>query len=137
MAQEAQIVVTGNLGNDPELKATSTGKTFVRFSLANTPAKLIKGTWENQPTVWFTCTAWEELAASIVHTYKKGDKVRVEGRLVDSFWTDKEGNEKRSLEISIDWIGTPPIKVPKPVIQNPEVTHRTDDDPFPVEDFPW
>ena len=137
MAGEALIVVTGNLGNDPELKITNTGKNLVRFSLANTSSKLVNGSWENGDTMWFRCVAWEEDAASIAAHYKKGDRVRVEGALTESFWIDKEGVEKRSLEINVDWIGQKPPKTPKMVVQNPEIVHRMDDDPIPADDFPW
>lgn len=137
MAGEAVIVVTGNLGNDPELKITNTGKNLVRFSLANTPSKLVNGTWENGETMWFKCIAWEEDATSIANHYKKGDRVRVEGTLSESFWTDKEGTERRSLEINVDWIGQKPPRTPKVVVQNPEVVHRMDDDPLPDDNFPW
>jgi single-strand DNA-binding protein len=137
MAGEAQIVVTGNLGNDPELKITNTGKNLVRFSVANTPSKLVNGSWENGDTMWFRCVAWEEDAASIAVHYKKGDRVRVEGSLSESFWVDKEGIEKRSLEINVDWIGQKPPRTPKMVTQNPEVVHRMDEDPLPADNFPW
>ena len=137
MAGEAQVVVTGNLGNDPELKITNTGKNLVRFSIANTPSKLVNGLWENGETMWFRCVAWEEDATAIAHHYKKGDRVRVEGTLSESFWTDKEGTERRSLEINVDWVGQKPPKVPKVVVQNPEVVHRMDDDPLPEDNFPW
>jgi single-strand DNA-binding protein len=137
MAGEALIVVTGNLGNDPELKITNTGKNLVRFSIANTSSRLVNGSWENGDTMWFRCVAWEDDAASIAHHYKKGDRVKVEGTLSESFWTDKEGVERRSLEINVDWIGQKPPKVPKVVVQNPEVVHRMDDDPLPEDNFPW
>ena len=137
MAGEALIVVTGNLGNDPELKITNTGKNLVRFSVASTPSKLVNGSWENGETMWFKCVAWEEDATAIAHHYKKGDRVRVEGTLSESFWIDKEGTEKRSLEINVDWIGQKPPRVPKVVVQNPEVVHRMDDDPLPEDNFPW
>ena len=137
MAGEALIVVTGNLGNDPELKITNTGKNLVRFSLANTPSRLVNGSWENGDTMWFRCVAWEENATAIADHFKKGDRVRVEGSLTESCWVDKEGIEKRSLEVNVDWIGQAPPKRPKIVVQNPEIVHRMDDDPIPADDFPW
>ena len=137
MAGEAQVIVTGNLGNDPELKITNTGKNLVKFSIANTPSKLVNGSWENGDTMWFRCVAWEEDATAIANYFKKGDRVRVEGSLTESFWTDKEGVERRSLEVNVDWIGQAPPKRAKVVVQNPDIVHRMDDDPIPADDFPW
>lgn len=134
MAGEAQIVVTGNLGSDPELKLLPSGKNLVTFSIANTPSKMVNGSWENGDTMWFRCTAWEDDATAIAAHYKKGDRVRIEGRLGESYWTDKEGKERRSLEITVEWIGQKPPKVAKLVAQNPDVIHRTDEEP--VTD-PW
>lgn len=136
MANEPKIVITGNLGKDPEIRVTQTGKNVVNFPVAVTPSSKVNGEWKDGDTIWFRCVAWEEMASSIATAYKQGDKVRVEGRLSESFFTDKEGNERKSLEISVDWIGQAPPKIATMKALNPDIIHRSDEEPA-WDDFPF
>ena len=67
------IVISGNVGRDPELRHTQTGKAVANFSVATSE--------RNDRTQWFRVIVWEkqaELCAQYVH---KGDRVTVQGRM--------------------------------------------------------
>lgn len=87
------VSIGGNLGRDPELRKTSTGKVVAELSIAcNRGPKRADGTEEQ--TDWIRATLWEkqaELAGRYLH---KGDPVLVEGSLRVDSWTDKEENRR-------------------------------------------
>tara|TARA_Y100000593_G_scaffold28157_1_gene56273 strand:- start:309 stop:680 length:372 start_codon:yes stop_codon:yes gene_type:complete len=78
------IVISGNVGRDPELRHTQTGKAVANFSVATSE--------RNDRTQWFRVIVWEkqaELCAQYVH---KGDRVTVQGRM-SSRKNDDDGRE--------------------------------------------
>lgn len=131
MANEPLITVVGNLGADPESKKTPNGTSVTSFSIANTPRKQKNGEWVDGDPTWFRCFAWGYDASSAA-TLKKGDKVIVTGRFQVSVYTDKEGLEKKSLEINTDSVGVIPRAVAEPTAR---VDIRSDEDP--IDNFPW
>ena len=120
-----QITISGNLGSDPELKMVK-DETLATFSLAHTPWSKAKGEGE---TVWFRVTFWNSKADLIMDSVTKGDKVIVIGKLGVSQYTDKEGKEKTTFEIT----GTDLAIVPKsPKNQAPYVkaVHQKEEAPW-------
>jgi len=94
-----KIMLIGNLGRDPEMNVTGDGTTFTRFSLAvNRRTKNAQGE-RTEETEWFNVVAWRQLA-EVCNTYlHKGSKVYIEGRLTQRKYTDKNGNERTSVEV--------------------------------------
>jgi single-strand DNA-binding protein len=131
MANEPMITVTGNLGADPEFKKTPKGTSVTSFSIANTPRKQTNGEWADGEVTWFRVFVWNFEAAGTALALKKGDKVIVTGRFQVSNFTDKDGNERRSLEINADGVGVVPRFAPEPIAK---VDTRSDEEPV---DFPW
>lgn len=86
------VALLGNLGQDPEVRYTQSGKAVCNFSLAISEGR--------DKTTWVRCTAWEKTAELMGRYMTKGSKVAVEGRLTENNWTDKDGNERKSLEVS-------------------------------------
>jgi single-strand DNA-binding protein len=131
MANEPMITVVGNLGADPEFKKTPNGTSVTSFSIANTPRKQKNGEWTDGDVTWFRVFVWNYEAAGTAVALKKGDKVIVTGRFQVSVYTDKEGTERKSLEINSDGVGVIPRFTPEPIAK---VDARSDEDPV---DFPW
>ncbi|MBO0780161.1 MAG: single-stranded DNA-binding protein [Ktedonobacteraceae bacterium] len=93
-----KIMLIGNLGRDPEMSYTSTGKAVTRFSLAvNRRFKGADGTTEE--TEWFNIVAWERLAETCNNYLHKGTKVFIEGRVQQRKYTDKEGIQRTSVDV--------------------------------------
>jgi single-strand DNA-binding protein len=87
------VAVTGKLGQDPDVRKTTTGKTVVNFSLAAE-----NGFGENKrDPFWFNVVAWEEVAESL--TAKKGSKVTVYGKLTQRSYQNKAGQKINTVEI--------------------------------------
>ena len=107
------INVKGNLGSDPDLKFSKNNTAYCNFSLAYTPLKQVNGEWQDGETMWFKVVAFGTKAEAIADTFKKGDTVVVVGEMAQSTYTDKEGNEKTSMEITAREVGLVP-KLGKP-----------------------
>jgi single-strand DNA-binding protein len=94
-----QIIIEGNLGSDPELKAVR-DETLSSFSLAHTPRKKVNGQYEDGETIWFRVTFWNSKSDSVIDNLKKGDRIVVIGKVNQSTYKTKDGETKTSLEIA-------------------------------------
>jgi single-strand DNA-binding protein len=93
MATLNQCSFIGRLGKDPEqLKVTKEGKPYTQFSLAVDQGK--------DQTMWLQVTAWEKHAEAVEKYASKGTSVFVQGRLQIQRYTDKQQNERTSVEIN-------------------------------------
>jgi single-strand DNA-binding protein len=94
------VQLIGNLGMNPEVKSTSTGKKVARFTLANVSYRS-NGEVKTQNVHWFNLVAWEKQADIVEQYLYKGRKVGVSGRLVTRSWTDKDGRKHNITEIVV------------------------------------
>jgi single-strand DNA-binding protein len=93
-------MIIGNVGRDPELRMTPTGKPVTEFSVAvNRVYTGGDGGERKEETEWFRVVCWQRLAETAQQIVQKGRLVFVEGRLQARPWTDREGKERTSLEI--------------------------------------
>ena len=129
MAGEAIITLTGNIGNDPELRVTPQGSSVTSFSVANTPRVKKNNDWEDGETVWFRCFIWGKDATGAATELRKGTRVFLQGRFTVDTYTDKEGLERKALEINVDSYGVVPRNVVEPVtvVNNKPIEDPTDD----------
>ena len=95
-----QILLIGNVGNDPEMRYTSSGTPVTTFNLATNNTYRDQNGETVSETEWFRITAWNRQAESVNQYLTKGRKVFVEGRLTKSEYVDKEGVNRSSLEVS-------------------------------------
>lgn len=131
MAGEAIINVTGNLGQDPELKQTPQGVWVTSFSIANTPRVKKNNEWVDGETIWYRCFVWGKDATGAANELRKGSRIFVSGRFTVETYVDKEGVERKALEINVDNYGIIPRNVQEPAV----VKHdRPIEDPV---DDPW
>jgi single-strand DNA-binding protein len=92
----------GNLGRDPELSYTPTGKAVCRFSVACSRRWKDPTTHERkQETTWLNATAFDRLAETINEYLRKGSKVYLEGRPSARAWTNREGGARASLDVIV------------------------------------
>ena len=83
-------IVTGNLGNDPEMFYTKDGDPIASFNLAVKSAK--------DKTSWIKVTAFKKLA-EVCETYlHKGAKVIVNGSLDQETW-ESNGETRSAIKI--------------------------------------
>jgi single-strand DNA-binding protein len=92
------ITLIGNVGNDPEIKITQTGKKLCRLSLATTE-RYTKGGETQEKTLWHNITLWERSAEIAENHVKKGHKVYIEGRLNYNEWTDDSNQKRKTADV--------------------------------------
>ncbi|MGZ8379766.1 MAG: single-stranded DNA-binding protein, partial [Gemmatirosa sp.] len=100
-----KVTLIGNLGSDPEVRATPGGNRVAQFSLATSRTWNDQSGTKQEKTEWHRCVVWNTKGsqlADIVERYvKKGDKIYVEGRIEYRQWQDKDGQTRYSTEINV------------------------------------
>ncbi len=94
-----KVQLTGNLGNDPEIKNFESGSKLARFSMATKEEYTNRSGEKTSDTQWHYVTAWGKLAEQIESEFKKGSFASVEGRLTTRNYTDKNGQKRYITEI--------------------------------------
>lgn len=87
--------LSGNVGQDPEVRWLESGSVVAKFSLAVQGYKN-----KEKTTMWFPCVAWGKTAETIGEYIKKGYQVTVSGSLDIEEWITP-ANEKRSKTVVI------------------------------------
>lgn len=85
-----RVILIGNLGKDPEMRFTESGKAVTDFSL---------GVNDGKKTEWVNIVAWEKTAELCNQYLNKGSLVCIEGRLRSSTWDDDEGKKHYKTEV--------------------------------------
>ena len=93
------IILIGNLGKDPEMRYTPSGKPVTTFSVAVSRSWNSADGERHNETEWFNVVAWGNLAEICKQYLVKGQQVYIEGRLQTRRWDDKEGLKHTSVEI--------------------------------------
>ena len=100
-ALKNKVQLIGNLGNAPEVKSIEGGKKLVKFSVAtNESYRNAKGEKITE-TQWHNVVAWGKVAEIAEKFLSKGSEVAVEGKLIYSNYTDKDGVKKYFTEIQV------------------------------------
>ena len=95
-----QITLVGNLGRDPEMRYTPSGKAVTNFSIATSRSWTGQDGQRQEKTVWFRVNAWDRLAETCNQYLTKGQKVLVVGEVEEpNIWTDREGKARASLDV--------------------------------------
>jgi single-strand DNA-binding protein len=99
-------MLIGNLGNDPEIRTTTSGNKVAQFSVATTRQWNSANGDKQEKTEWHKCIAWNRgtkgLADIIERFVKKGDKIYVAGRIEYRQFEDKEKQTRYVTEINVD-----------------------------------
>jgi single-strand DNA-binding protein len=99
-----KAILIGNLGQDPEVRSTSSGSRVANFSLATSRRWKGQNGEQQEKTEWHRIVAWNNkgstLADVVERFCKKGDKVYVEGSIEYRSWQDREGQTRYTTEIN-------------------------------------
>jgi len=123
-----KVILVGNLGKDPELKYTQTGRAVCNFNLAVNERWTDQNGDRQEKTVWVRVAAWGALGENCAQYLSKGRQVLVEGRLDDpGAWIgdDKEAHAQNQVTaLNVKFLG-------KRVEQEEEASPSHDDEaPF-------
>jgi single-strand DNA-binding protein len=99
MASVNKVILVGNLGSDPELRYTPSGKAVATFNLATHEKWTGKDGEKSERTEWHRIVAWDRLGEICGEYLHKGSQIYIEGRLQTRSWEDREGNKRYTTEI--------------------------------------
>ncbi len=93
-----RIVLIGNLARDPELRYLPSGdaKAVVVLAVRRPP----RGNGDRE-TDLIDCVAWRKQAEILSEHARKGESLAVEGRLTVRTYTDKDGAQKKVVEVTL------------------------------------
>ena len=95
-----KVILVGNVGLDPEVRALDSGVKVARVRLATTERYLDRQTNETkEQTEWHTVTLWRGLADVVDKYVRKGSQLYIEGSLRTREWTDKDNQKRYTTEI--------------------------------------
>ncbi len=96
-----KVIIIGNLGADPEIKATTNGNKVASLSIATSDTWRDKTTGERkQKTEWHRVAVFNEGLVKIAEQYlKKGAKVYIEGALQTRKWQGQDGKDNYTTEV--------------------------------------
>lgn len=106
------VLVTGRVGTDPELRYTPSGAPVLNFQLAEDHRRYNEQTkeWEKQGTTWRSVSVWERglMKPEYLHTViAKGQNLTVQGMERLREWETQDGTKGKTLEISASLVAVP------------------------------
>ena len=104
MASLNKAMIIGNLGKDPEIRATPSGQSVATFSLATNEKFKNKNGEQEERTEWHNVVLWGKLADIAGQYLAKGKSVYIEGRIQTRKWEGKDGDVRYTTEIVGDKI---------------------------------
>lgn len=94
-----KVMIIGNLGRDPEMRYTPSGKPVTSFSVAVSRSYMKAEGERTEVTDWFNVVAWGRLAEICSQYLTKGSTVYVEGRLETRSWEGDNGQKHYRTEL--------------------------------------
>ena len=93
-----KVILIGNVGMDPEVRALESGVKMARLRLATTERIYIASTGERREhTEWHTVVLWRGQADFAEKYIRKGSQVYVEGKIRSREWTDESSGTRRTV----------------------------------------
>jgi single-strand DNA-binding protein len=104
---DAQITISGNLVDVPELRFTPAGHPVAKFRVAQTPRYLDKasGEWKENETLFLTCNVWRQAAENAAESLTKGMRVIVTGTLRQRSYEGQDGARHTTYELTAEDFG--------------------------------
>jgi single-strand DNA-binding protein len=107
------ITIVGRIGVDPEYKNFG-GNNIVKFRVITSDRrKTDDGRWEDVNTSGWNIVGWNKLAESSQNILEKGQEVIIIGSMKEDSWTDKDGNARKTTEITASNIAVTTYSIQK------------------------
>jgi single-strand DNA-binding protein len=97
-----KVMLIGNVGNDPEIRATAGGARVAKLSLATNRSWSGRDGQQQEKTEWHRLTFFGRLVDIVEQWVHKGDKLYVEGRIEYSQTQDDQGGVKYWTDIVVN-----------------------------------
>lgn len=102
MASYNRVILAGNLTRDPELSYTPNDTAVCKFGLAINRKRRDREGNMTEEVCFVDLTAFGRQAETINQYMSKGRSLLVEGRLHLARWTDKEGQNRSKLSVTVE-----------------------------------
>ena len=98
-----KLMFIGNLGRDPEMRYTPTGRPVTQFTVAVNQSTRNQQTGEwTEETDWFRVSVFGDRAERAAEQLRKGNRVFVEGRFKTREFEGQDGQKRTSLDVTAD-----------------------------------
>lgn len=97
-----KVTLIGNVGNDPEIRATASGARVAKLSIATNRSFQDRSGQQQERTEWHRITIFGRLVDVVEQWVKKGDRLYVEGRLEYSQTQDDQGATRYWTDIVVN-----------------------------------
>jgi len=94
------VVLMGRLSDKPELRKTPGDVSVTSFTIAIDKGYAKPG--QERQTNWIDCVAWRQTADFITNYFDKGSMIAVTGSLQTRTYTDKNGSNRKAVEVVVD-----------------------------------
>jgi len=100
-----KLMFIGNLGRDPEMRYTPSGRPVTQFTVAVNQSTKNQQTGEwTEETDWFRVSVWGDRAERAAEQLRKGNRVFVEGRFKSREYETQDGQKRVSLDVTADQV---------------------------------
>lgn len=125
-----KVILIGNVGKEPDVKALDSGKKVANFPLATSERgyTLANGTQVPERTEWHNIVVWGGLAEVVERYVNKGDKLYLEGKIRTRNYDDKQGIKRYMTEVYVDNLEM--LGSPSKDDNEKKITSDADDLPF-------
>ena len=125
-----KVILIGNVGKEPDVKALDSGKKVANFPLATSDRgyTLANGTQVPERTEWHNIVVWGGLAEVVERYVNKGDKLYLEGKIRTRNYDDKQGIKRYMTEVYVDNLEM--LGSPNKDNNEKKITSEADDLPF-------
>lgn len=96
-----QVILTGRLTRDPELRTTTSDKQVASFTLAVSKYE--------EKADFINCIVWGKQAENLCKYVSKGSQIALNGRISTRSYEDDKGNKRNITEVvadTIEYLGT-------------------------------
>ena len=92
-----KLILQGRLVADPELRQTTSGTNVCNFRVAWSEKYK-----ETENKLFLSCTAWRGTGEMIAKHFSKGKEIILEGKLSTRSYTDKNGQDRQTTELTVE-----------------------------------
>jgi single-strand DNA-binding protein len=100
-----ETTLIGNLGKDVEVRFSTKGKPWARFSVAVSRITSDASGEKKENTTWVNCKLFGDQAENLASSAQKGNRVMLTGHFESESWKDSNGEEKRDMVFVVQEVG--------------------------------
>jgi len=94
------VVLMGRLTDNPELRTTTNGTSYCRFTVAIDRSYAKPG--EEKKTDFIDCVSWRQTADFVSKYFTKGQMIAIEGSIQKDSYTNREGTKVYRTEVLVN-----------------------------------